>query len=283
MKREKPKTIHITLGEENRWMMTFADLLTLLLVFFAPLFAYSSTNNEKIDELLGWMKMEFGIFSGSAAQAKKKIFNPMHKEKPKGGSRRFFRGIPHDKGEILFDPLPELPLINTNTSVENLETSIRLGELGADADIVQEEKWSVITLKSKCLFSSGFAEISGEGEKVLSKIAEHLKKIKAPIRIEGHTDNVPLKSGGRYRNNWELSTARAVNVLKYLQNDCGIDPALLSAVGYGQHRPLMPNDTPEGRQINRRVEIVLFFSRNLDEELLSDSRTSHTQPERIQE
>lgn len=111
----------------------------------------------------------------------------------------------------------------------------------------------------KILFDSGSAEIKKEGKKVLDRVVEILKNVKdRQINIEGHTDNVPIspRLAQKFPTNWELSTARATNVVRYLQEK-GIDPALLSATGYAEYRPVSPNDTEEGRAKNRRIEIVL--------------------------
>lgn len=117
-----------------------------------------------------------------------------------------------------------------------------------------------VNLVDKILFNSGEAEVNEQGKKVLKKVAEILKKVKdKQIRIEGHTDNVPI--GGalkeRFPSNWELSVARATNVTRYLQEVGGLDPKALFAAGFGEHRPIADNATPEGRSKNRRIEIVL--------------------------
>lgn len=116
-----------------------------------------------------------------------------------------------------------------------------------------------VNMLNAILFDSGKAEVKPEGLAVLQKVVDILKNIKdKSIRIEGHTDNIPIVGGlaKRYPSNWELSAARAINVTKYLQQQ-GIDPSLLAAVAYGQYKPVAANDTDEGRAKNRRIEIVL--------------------------
>jgi chemotaxis protein MotB len=109
------------------------------------------------------------------------------------------------------------------------------------------------------LFASGEAEVKPEGRAVLGKIAEVLKKAGRSVQVQGHTDDVPISGrlAERFPTNWELSAARAVNVARYLQQEAGVDPALLSASAFSEHRPRAANDTPEGRQENRRIEILL--------------------------
>jgi len=112
-----------------------------------------------------------------------------------------------------------------------------------------------VKLKDKILFSSGSARVGKEGKDALAAVAGVLKGMEGKvIRVEGHTDDVP--AGGAWSSNWELSTARSLAVVRFLESQ-GIDPSRLAAAGYGQHRPVAANDSPEGRSQNRRIEIVL--------------------------
>ena len=112
----------------------------------------------------------------------------------------------------------------------------------------------------KILFDSGSADIKASGRKVLLRLGKLLNDFKErDLRIEGHTDNVPIKEDLRpiWATNWELSTARATAVARYLQDAAKVDPARLVAAGYGEYRPVASNDKPETRALNRRIEIVL--------------------------
>lgn len=114
-----------------------------------------------------------------------------------------------------------------------------------------------VKMKDKILFSSGSTKIGKEGTEALKKVAEALKGVTGKIiRVEGHTDNVPVDPKGPFASNWELSTTRSLEVVKLLQ-DSGVPAPLLSAVGYGEHQPIASNSTPNGRSLNRRIEIVL--------------------------
>jgi chemotaxis protein MotB len=113
-----------------------------------------------------------------------------------------------------------------------------------------------VKMKDKILFSSGSATLGKDGKEALAAVAEVLKGVQGKvIRVEGHTDNVPLGKGA-FKSNWHLSTARALAVVNFLQ-DAGVDPTRLGAAGYGEFQPIAPNDTPEGKSQNRRIEIVL--------------------------
>lgn len=113
-----------------------------------------------------------------------------------------------------------------------------------------------VRLPENLLFGSGSADLGPEAANVLDKMGLIIDKSGQNVRIEGHTDNIPVRSG-RFASNWDLATARATRVLMYLQQTNGIPASRLSAAGYGEHRPLAPNDTPEGRARNRRVEFVI--------------------------
>lgn len=140
--------------------------------------------------------------------------------------------------------------------VASLQGEIANGEIA----VTQLKDKLTVQLVDKILFDSGSAEIKPTGQQVLARIAEVLKKVQdKDIRIEGHTDNVHI--GGalaqRYPSNWELSTARATTVVRFLQDKAGIDPKRLIAAGYGEQRPVAPNDTDANRAQNRRIEISL--------------------------
>ena len=118
-----------------------------------------------------------------------------------------------------------------------------------------------LNIVDKILFPSGEDQISEQGKEVLKRVGAGLKQAKdKPIRIEGHTDNIPIAKPlkARFASNWELSAARATNVVRFLQDEAGIDAGSLEAVGLGEHHPLAGNNTPAGRSQNRRIEIVLF-------------------------
>ena len=140
---------------------------------------------------------------------------------------------------------------------KKLEKEIQEGQV----QITEMKNRLTMTMVDKIIFPSGSAEISKEGKKVLDKVISILKDVKDKrIQVEGHTDNVKIVSElkNRYPTNWELSTARATEVVRYLQEEGGINPNLLSATGYGEYQPVAPNDTEEGKHKNRRIEIVLL-------------------------
>jgi chemotaxis protein MotB len=140
---------------------------------------------------------------------------------------------------------------------KKLEKEIQEGQI----EITEMKNRLTVTMVDKIIFPSGSANISKEGKKVLDKVIDILKDVKDKrIQVEGHTDNVPIVSSlkKRFPTNWELSTARATEVVRYLQEAGGIDPKLLSATGYSEHQPVASNETEKGKRKNRRIEIVLL-------------------------
>lgn len=140
---------------------------------------------------------------------------------------------------------------------KKLEKEIQDGQV----QITEMKNRLTMTMLDKIIFPSGSSEISAEGKQVLDKVVSILKDIKDKrIQIEGHTDNVKIVSTlkKRFPTNWELSTARATEVVRYLQEAGGIEPTLLSATGYSEYQPVAPNDTDDGKHKNRRIEIVLL-------------------------
>ncbi len=140
---------------------------------------------------------------------------------------------------------------------KKLEKEIQEGQV----QITEMKNRLTVTMVDQILFASGSAEVGKKGKAVLDKVVAILKDVKDKrIEVDGHTDNVPIVSSlkKRFPTNWELSTARATEVVRYLQEQGGIDPTLLSATGFGEYQPVAPNDTDEGKHKNRRIEIVLL-------------------------
>jgi chemotaxis protein MotB len=141
---------------------------------------------------------------------------------------------------------------------EQLATALR-GEIQAGRiELMELRGRTTVKMKDKILFASGSATIGAEGREALKKVAQALRGLQGKaIRVEGHTDNVPTNSTGPFPTNWELSSARSLAVVRFLQ-ESGVDPTRLSGVGFGEFQPIQQNDTPEGKSLNRRIEIILL-------------------------
>lgn len=218
-------------GEDpNFWMGTFSDLLNLLLTFFVLLFSMKSMDKGKLDEALGY-------FRGGG-------IGPLEL-----GERR----------SVITPPkvLNELAPVTGDLSPEQIRKLLQQREIKKNVDISEDDRGVVVTLSSGLLFDSGEARVQPEARDVLNEVANLVANTSRQVSIEGHTDDLPLV-GGRYRSNWELSLARAVDVLNYLLEDPTLNPARFSVAGYADTRPLAPNDSEENRSKNRRVEIILL-------------------------
>jgi chemotaxis protein MotB len=218
------------------WVVTFGDLMSLLLCFFVLMLSFSEMDRNKYRVVSGSMREAFGI------QRKLPVF-----ESPKGQkmiAREFDQAIASARiEEEIVDPL-------------RMELKGKFKDLEDLVEIELTEKLVTIRLMREATFDTGKADIRHQFKPLLKKIGSLIGKAPGDIIIAGHTDNVPLR-GGRFRSNLGLSSARAGSVAEYLLNHTEIKPEKLSTMGFGEFRPLAPNGTPEGRQRNRRVEIII--------------------------
>jgi chemotaxis protein MotB len=253
----------------ERWLVSYADFITLLFAFFVVMYGMSAIDAKKMKQV---------------AQSFQQAFNPAS---PSG-----IATIPVIEAQFaqnlveLSPALPELSsglttiLQQERTELQGLERSVqealqRSVEETKFLDMVHlyiDEHGLVISLSAKYLFDSGKAVLRPEVLPLIDQIATILKPIDREIRIEGHTDDVPIQTMP-YPSNWELSAARAAHVVKYLVDKFKLPPTRLSAVGYGEFRPIASNLTDDGRAHNRRVDIVVL-SRKLVPHLSSHQMSS---------
>lgn len=226
------------------WLTTFNDLITLLLVFFVFLFSIGTIDKKKMKDFHCALQSGLGILKEG-----KKVSVDI-KEK------RFVDDMFH----VMTQPEPEGE--SNSEKRRRMESLIENTINSIDADsgirVTYTKKGVHLTFEDAVLFDFGRAEINSEAFLFLDKIAGVVKTLPYPIRVEGHTDNVPIKTK-HFPSNWELSIARAVNVVKYLAEKCNLNPRRLSAAGYGESKPAIPNTTTANRAKNRRVEIVLIM------------------------
>lgn len=219
------------------WLITFNDLITLLMVFFVLLFAMGNINAQKSEKLVSSLQGALGVL----------------REGKKVGVQVV---RPIQPAEVSTQEISE-DASNTGSQLSDVSQNA-IDDLANDPEIkvIQTPKGLFITLSDGILFQSSVSDLRPEGYPVLNKIIQVIQSNKFAVRIEGHTDNVSIRSG-RFPSNWDLSIARAVHVLKYFIDTGRIAPQRLSAVGYGESKPLYPNDSPVNRGKNRRVEIIL--------------------------
>lgn len=234
-------------GNENagglRWLLTYADMITLMMALFVILFAMSTPNKVKIvtvaKDIAGGFDNQWAVngpppAGGKAADSKGNA--QLHGASKKGQSR------------VL--QIPEV-----QSDLEKYVTSHRLN---GSVQLHLDARGLVISLLSdKSFYDSGSAELQPPTMAILDEVNKFLAQNSYLIRVEGNTDNAPIHTGD-YPTNWELSTARATNVARYLVERDGMDPHRIGATGYGQFRPRFPNDTPAHMAANRRVDIVVL-------------------------
>lgn len=219
------------------WLITFNDLITLLMVFFVMLFAMGNINTQKSEKLVGSLQSALGVLLKGKKMAVQ-VVGPVKQTE---------------------SPAKENSISDSQTDAGLSEqTQQAIDDLAAQPDImvIQTSQGVSLTLSDSILFQSGVAELRTEGYPVLNKIVPVLQNNRFAVRVEGHTDNVAIRSA-RFPSNWDLSVARAVHVVKYFIDVGRIAPQRFSAVGYGDSKPIRPNDSPINREKNRRVEIIL--------------------------
>ncbi len=224
------------------WMTTYGDMVTLLLTFFVLLFSFSTIDVMQFQKMLLSFKGAIGVLKGG------KTFN---EEKLVGMG---FRGI--DAGEVVRQTRYLKEVISKLTGI------LKAANLQNQVFIRITERGVTISFMDKVLFDSGSVELKPEAKRILYKIGQILKNIPNHMVVEGHTDNVPIHTP-RFPSNWELSAVRAAVVTRYLVDEVGIDPDKIHSAGYGQYKPVVPNDTPEHRALNRRVDIVILTSKRI--------------------
>lgn len=260
-------------GEDyrNRWLVSYADFVTLLLGLFVVMYAISSVNEEKYQKLT---KTFAGIFeSSSSTMDPLQVFEPITSvtsevvdaatDAPRDHSPRDH--APRDKEA---DARSSAML----TSRDHVASALGGITTNQGLHIASNERWLEISLDAEIAFESDSARLKPAAVSYLQDIVDWLSTFENPITIEGFTDNVPV-SGGRYTSNWQLSSARASAVAEYL-TQTGIEGSRISAVGYGENHPLVTNASPEGRAKNRRVVIVVAHDGKLPRNLNSAPETS---------
>lgn len=213
------------------WMTSYGDMVTQILIFFVMLFTFSSIDAARFRELAISLQSAFkggvGVLSGGQSITVETL----------GPTRANLVQLTEAMHQIM-------NIVEASGLKGAVETSIN-------------ERGLVISIKDSTFFDLGKADLKPRSIEILNKIGVALKDLPNQIRIEGHTDNLPINTP-QFPSNWELSTARATTVLRYLVEKVGLSPYKVCAVGYGEFRPLYPNDTEEHRARNRRVDIVIL-------------------------
>lgn len=239
MSKKKKHQQHEEEGGEA-WLLPYSDLMTLLLAVFIVLFAVSQIDKEKAQQMSDAFTDSMMTESYSAA---KESSQEKTQTDSTADSESELQQMEKLKAEL-----------DAKLKSENLSASVKTGI---------DKRGLVITLSNAIFFDPGSAEIKQENEKTLLEIANMVNVMNNYIRIEGHTDDIPMNSD-LYRSNWDLSAARAANVVRLFTTKTNISPDRLIAVGYGEYRPVADNSTEAGRAKNRRIDIIVLSEKYND-------------------
>jgi chemotaxis protein MotB len=268
----------------ERWLVAFADMMTLLFALFVVLYALANDSMAKMKKVETSVRKAFGMETEAEGpegkpqgfQIKDGIF-----KKIKGNTNR---------DTLLKKPSPEtLAVIQADTSKlereifnqiygsKSLAEQIKENEKDQNVFISADPDGVRVSLMSRKFFKPSSTELSDEAKKMLSGVANAVKNLERVIRIEGHTDNLPFNLKGM--SNWELSSGRAASVVRYFISDHGFDPKMIYAAGYADTRPLADNETADGRSKNRRVDIKIMYEAAPSEDQQSEEQGNNSQSE----
>ncbi|OSA91434.1 UNVERIFIED_ORG: chemotaxis protein MotB [Clostridium botulinum] len=232
----------------DEWLGTYSDCVTLLLTFFILLYSMSSVDAEKLKSI---SEAFVSVMTGQSSDSFME-FN-MYDGK-----------VPVIGGESDVDGVIDAQSLGKENMYKDIKNYVEKNNLSGSMDIIQDERGVILELKDSVLFQSGQAELIPGSKEVLDKVDTLVSALPNSVIVEGHTDNVPI-SNYRYASNWELSTQRAVNVVKYFVETKSNDPMKFSAAGYGEYRPIVYNNSEENRAKNRRVNILIINEKDNEE------------------
>jgi len=248
-RRSSEETLH-----HDRWLVSYSDFITLLFAFFVVLFASTYRDNQEIRKLSRAIHNGFqtlGAFSDESGSGGP--YSSLASDLDTSVSRVQNDTINHNS-----------PSAGSTTDMLKIKRQLEeiIGRELANHEIVMQvtPEGFVISLKELGFFNSGQAALLPGAAEKIERIAKVLVQPGLEIRVEGHSDTQPIHNA-QFRSNWELSTARAMTVLQLLVDEGGFDPQRIAAAGYGQYRPVADNATPEGRRMNRRVDLVVVQTR----------------------
>lgn len=275
----KKKHAHEEHVNHERWLVSYADFITLLFAFFVVLFSSSQVDRSKTNKMSLAIEAAFSRFSLFKEQAGE--LNLMGTNGKVASSRKSVitseEGAPLFMAPELMDESSDEQSVRYNMGPGELSENVGVPstvekamqraqqdltklldkhQLAASVGIGWDERGLVVSVRDVALFKSGVDELTPESKIVLDNVAQMISRLPNQVRIEGHTDD--RSPGAPFDSNWQLSSARATHIVEWLVQEFDIDPSRLVAVGYGQYRPVADNKSEPGRQRNRRVDIVIL-------------------------
>ncbi|MFD0680835.1 MULTISPECIES: flagellar motor protein MotB [unclassified Paenibacillus] len=250
---------HAEHENHERWLITYADLITLLLIFFVIMYAMSKIDTEKYQILSQALNFEYKKADSVLPQGQGVLGRVSTAKANEGDKSENAEKEKKEREEKEQKQTREKQLENL---LEQIQQYIQQQSLQAQVFAANTPKGISVTLNDLFLFDLGKADLKKEAFPILNQLATMFPNLNTTISIEGHTDNLPLATGSLYKDNWGLSNERSLSVLRYFINNSGLDPKKFISTGYADTRPVVGNDTPENRAKNRRVEIVVLREPN---------------------
>jgi chemotaxis protein MotB len=248
VKKKHPEHVNL-----ERWLVSYADFITLLFAFFVVMYSIANQDKQKIKQITEAIARTFNGPSTMIDMGSGKAVTPFSNSATDSG-----QVIDNPAGHTNAKPLPSPELQKIAERVEeSLAYQLQTTDLKDVLKMVYDDRGLVIRFSANKLFRPGEDNVEKQYLPLIDKIANVLKDGKRIIRVEGHTDDTPPPADGRFETNWELSTARAIWIVRYMKAKFNIPTARLSAAGFAEGHPLAPNKSEEGRAVNRRVEIVV--------------------------
>jgi chemotaxis protein MotB len=250
-RRPAPKENH------DRWLVSYADLVTLLFAFFVVMFASTQSDHARAKQIS--QAVEKALNSGSTPPKIAAILGGTVYDSGRGDEKL--------KGPAVYPPpptpvTPDTPIKDLPAAVELLHSQLRHEIDNGDVDIRVESRGVIIGLNSAIFFSLGDDTIDPHVAPILAKVAAILNRLPNALRLEGHTDSLPIDNA-RFHNNWELSAARSIAMLRLLNERYGVASQRMAIVGYADTMATDSNQTEQGRRRNRRVDIVIVSATGL--------------------
>lgn len=241
-----------TRPSHERWLVSYADFITLLFAFFVVLYASSQRDQKKVAKLASAIEQGFeqlGIGQSSPSPGMSVPPSTLDLKAPD-----------YIHGEMQRKEIGHIPREMNEAEVRSLNHELQQAlapEIARHAVALRNSPDGlIISLQELGFFDSGSASLRADSQEAFARIASVLKERQCQVRIEGHTDPVPIHTA-QFASNWELSTARATGLVKLLVQKYNYDPAALAAGGYAEFHPIASNDSPDGRRMNRRVDLVI--------------------------
>src|SRR3954470_12906722 len=239
----------------ERWLVSYADMITLLMVLFVVLYAMGQTDKTKLEALRTSLQCAFSVEVLRGAEATSLKGSSGTSMIPAVVPLAVTQEVMAVTGQTTPDPHLAAALNDVREALLQVPVP---SDTSGSVDVGASREGIVISLAGNLLFDSGKSDLKPRGMTLMDTLAERLRTMPNEIRVEGHPDNIPITTP-LYPSNWELSSARATTVARYLTEQGELAPSRLSAAGFGEHRPVAPNDSREGRAKNRRVDLVVLF------------------------